>query len=134
MTTTAWVMIGCTLLGQILGMAWWLVRRPVGRIDRLEAAVFGESGVNMRLNRYVTTEAFEKRMGTIDLHLRGVSDEGQKREERILAAIHNQTLVVGSEVRELKADVRDQVKELRSDVRSQADRVDAFLARTRDPR
>lgn len=127
MPVTAWVMIGIAVATQVFSVVWWLVRRPVGRLDRLEAAVFGETGVHMKLTKFVTYDAFEKRMGTIDSHLRGVSEEGQKREERILRAIENQTLVVGSDVRELREDVREQLREVRQDLRAHGQRTDEVL-------
>jgi hypothetical protein len=108
MTPAAWIMLGAAIASPIFTVAFWLLRRPIGRIDRLEAAVFGESGVNMKLAKYVTTDAFEKRMGTIDTHLAGVSEEGQRREDRILAAINQQGQRLEGSLGEVKADIRAQ--------------------------
>jgi len=127
MTPAAWIMLGAAIVSPIFTVIWWLVRRPVARIDRLEAAVFGESGVHMRMTKFATAEFVERKVAELQTAMRGISEEGQTREDRILKAIENQTLVVGSEMRELKQDVRDQVGELRNDVRQQANRVDALM-------
>lgn len=118
MTAAGWIAIAVSVGSHAFAVVWWLVRRPIGRLDRLEAAVFGESGVNMKLTKYVTHEGFEKRMASIDAHLLGVSEEGQKREERILQAIENQT-----------RQVSQQLGEMRSDVRQQSARIDNLMNR-----
>lgn len=120
MNTMAWIAIGVAAANMVFTVVWSLMRRPGQRIDRLEAAVFGETGVNMRLTRYVTTESFEKRMTSIDEHLRGVSEEGQRREDRILSAITSQGEALSQSL-----------GELRHDVRQQASRVDALLQKGR---
>lgn len=112
----AWVAIGTCLANMAFTIAWALIRRPAKRIEQLEQAVFGETGVNMKLTRYVTTETFERRMTAIDDHLKGVSEEGQRREDRILTAITNQGVALSQSLGELKADLRQQ-----------ATRVDSLL-------
>jgi hypothetical protein len=122
-----WVSIGVAGFGAVFTVVWWLIRRRVSRLDALEAAVFGDSGVNHRLHKFVTRDEFQRELLSLTTSMRGISEEGQRREERILQAIQNQTLVVGSEVRELKEDMRGQMGDLRQDVRAQAQRVDQLL-------
>lgn len=127
MTPTGWIMIGTTAASLIAGWIFWLVRRRVTRLDALENAVFGDNGMRVQLHKYVTQDQFQRELAALGAAMRGISEEGQKREERILKAIENQTLVVGSEVREVKAEVRDQLREVRADVRAQGERVDKLL-------
>lgn len=117
MPTAAWVSIGIFWAGVIFTVIWWLIRRRVSRIDALEAAVFGTEGVRERLHKYVTHADLNQRLQDLTVQMGGISEEGQKREERILAAIERQTLLVGSEVREIKTDLR-----------AQAVRIDAVFA------
>jgi len=119
----AWVSIGIAVFGAIFSVVWWLFLRRMSRIDALEAAVFGTDGLNLRLHKYVTQGTLEAEMGKLRQDLRGVSDEGQAREDRILKAIHNLNLVVGSEVREIKHDIR-----------AQNERIDAVMMARRDSR
>lgn len=104
-----WVTIAVAVSGMIFTVAWYLVQRRVSRIDLLEQAVFGETGVRERMAKFITRQDFESRVGELTLQLRGVSEEGQKREDRILSAIQNQTAV------------------LRSEIRDQATRIDAIF-------
>lgn len=107
-TTQAWVAIGVAIASHAFTVVWWIVRRPIGRIDRLEAAVFGESGVNMRLQKFATAEDLTRQAKDLTAHMRGISEEGQRREDRLLAAIENQTKLVAHGLGELRADVRQQ--------------------------
>lgn len=129
-----WVAIGTTAAGMVFAVVWWLVRRRVSRLDALEAAVFGDTGVNHRLHKYVTREEFQREITNLSLAMRGISEEGVRREERILKAIEQQTQLVGTEVRDLKADVREQLREVRGDLRTQTQRVDEVLKRSTDAR
>lgn len=112
----AWVAIAVCVANIVWTVVWSLVRKPGQRIDRLEAAVFGESGVNMRLAKYVTDEKFETRMAAIDLELRGISEEGQRREDRIVSVI-----------REHGQQMNATLSEIKTDLRTQAQRVDNLI-------
>lgn len=116
MSHTAWVMIGCAAWTFISGVVLWLIRRMVSRLDGLELAVFGDGAKHPGLNMFATRSDLE-----------GISEEGQKREERILSAITSNNTALVSELRDLKQDVRAQVKEVRDDVRAQAQRVDHMM-------
>lgn len=105
---SGWITILVALCTLLFSAIAWLIKRLVSRIDGLELSVFGETGVKERLNKYVTHEGMEQRLTAFNEQMRGLRDEGEKREERILAAISNQTLVIGSEVREIKQDIREQ--------------------------
>lgn len=107
MSVTAWVSVSIFAGGIFFTIAWWLFRRRVTRLESLEAAVFGATGMP---HKYVTHEALNARIGELNLRMAGMAEEGQRREERILEAISNQTLVLGSEVREIKEDIRAQAK------------------------
>jgi hypothetical protein len=136
-----WIMIGTAAAGIIFPVCFWWFRRRVSRLDALEAAVFGADGVQRHFAKYVTEVEFRREIGAVQLAMRGISEEGVRREDRLLKAIENQTLVIGSEVRELKTDVRDarqesrdQVGHLREDVgrvtediRQQSTRIDAMM-------
>lgn len=108
MPGNAWVPIGIFAAGVVFTIVWWLVRRRVSRLDALEAAVFGTEGVRERLHKYVTHADLNTKLQELAGQMGGISEEGQKREERIIAAIERQTLVMGSEVREIKTDLRQQ--------------------------
>lgn len=103
-----WIPLLVFIASLISGVIWYLVRRRVSRLDALESAVFGDSGVREKLHKYVTHDVLERRLGEVALAMRGISEEGVRREERILKAIENQTLVIGSEVMEIKHDIRSQ--------------------------
>lgn len=107
-----WVSIGVTAAGMAFAVLWWLIRRRVSRIDALEEAVFGNDGMRERLHKYVTHGVLDQKLGELRMQMAGISEEGQRREERILGAIENQTLVFGSEMREIKQDLRDQAKRI----------------------
>jgi hypothetical protein len=113
-----WVSIGVAAFGAIFAVVWWLIRRRVSRLDALEDAVFGTDGMRERLHKYVTQGALETKLGELRSQLLGISEEGQRREDRILSAINNQTAVIGAEVQEIKQDIR-----------AQAARVDDILMR-----
>lgn len=133
MNVTHWVMVGTVVLGAVLGIfirSWY---KRTARIEALELAVFGVDGVQKNFAKYVTETEFRREVGRLQTSIQGISEEGQSREDRILQAIENQTTVVGSEMRELKQDMRDQVGELREDLRSQASRIDVIMRRG-DPR
>jgi hypothetical protein len=117
MTPAAWIMLGAAIASPVFTIVWWLVRRPVARIDRLEAAVFGESGVHMRLAKFATTDHLDRKLAELRSAMQGMSEEGQRREDRILQAIQEQTRVVSL-----------QLTETRADVRQQAQRVDALMS------
>jgi hypothetical protein len=123
-------MIGTSGAGIAFTVWWFFWRKRLGRIEALEAAVFGADGVR---NRYVTRPEFERSVGELNTRMAGLSDEGQAREERILQAIERNTLVVGSEVREMKADVRETLREFRADMRAQTTRIDAAIAVAHKP-
>jgi len=103
-----WVSIGVALFGAVFAVCWWLIRRRVSRIDALEDAVFGTDGMRERMHKYVTHGVLDTKLGELRQQLAGISEEGQRREDRIIEAIRNQTLVVGSEVRDIKTDLRAQ--------------------------
>jgi hypothetical protein len=126
----AWVSIGIFVAGIVAGGIAWLIKRRISRLDALEAAVFGEAGVRNTFHKYATTAELEKRVGELKTGMQGISEEGERREERILAAIKNQTLVMGSEVREMRHDVREQMGEVKSDIRQQSQRIDDAIARS----
>lgn len=117
MTPAAWIMLGATIASPLFTIVWWLIRRPVARIDRLESAVFGETGVHMRLAKFATTEHLDRKLAELRLAMQGMSEEGQRREDRILSAIQEQTRLVSA-----------QLTETRADVRQQSQRVDALMA------
>lgn len=127
MTPTAWIMIGSTAVTLIGGWVFWLIRRRVSRLDALEQAVFGDTGMRMQLHKYVTQEQFQRDLAALGAAMRGISEEGQKREERILKAIEHNTSVVGAQMGEVKAELRHALSEVRSDVRTQGLRVDELL-------
>lgn len=127
MTLTHWLAIGTFVGGVVFSVVWWHVRKRASRLEALEAAVFGAEGVTRHLAKYVTHAELQRELGALGVSLRGVSEEGQRREERIVAAIEQQTANIGREVRDLKEDLRAQVVELRQDVRSQQKRVDDFM-------
>jgi hypothetical protein len=112
-----WVSIGVALFSTLAAVVFWLIRRRVTRLDALEAAVFGDSGVRERLHKYVTHEALDRKLNSLNEKVAGISEEGQRREDRILEAITNQTLVVGSEVREIKTDMRAQAARIDEAIR-----------------
>lgn len=118
-----WVSIGVALFGALFAVVWWLIRRRVSRLDALEDAVFGSDGMRERMHKYVTHGVLDAKLVELRTQLLGISEEGQKREDRILAAINNQTLVVGSEVREIKQDIREQSR-----------RIDEVMKQNRDAR
>ena len=124
MPVIAWVSIGVFLAGCLFTVWWFFWRKRLGRIEALEAAVFGESGVR---NRYVTRPEFDNAIGELNTKMLGLSEEGQKREERILQAIERNTLTSVSEMRELKGEVRERVGELKEDLRAQSSRIDDAL-------
>lgn len=117
MTPALWIMLGAAVASPLFTVVWWLLRRPVARLDRLEAAVFGESGVNMRLHKFATAEMLDRRVGELQAAMKGISEEGQRREDRILGAIETQTKLVSH-----------QLSETRADVRQQSQRVDELMA------
>lgn len=112
MPIIGWVSIGVAVGGAVFAFVFWLIRRVVERLDHIEGAIFGNEGMRERIHSYVTHSTLDAKMvafrADMRADMRGISEEGQKREERILAAIENQTLVVGSEVREIKTDLRAQ--------------------------
>ena len=112
MPIMGWVSIGVAIGTALFAIVFWLVRRRVTRIDALESAVFGDNGVRDRFHKYVTHDILNEKLVQLRADMRGISEEGQKREERILSAIENQTLVVGSEVREIKTDLRAQAQRI----------------------
>lgn len=116
MTPMAWIALGAAIASPLFTVVWWIIRRPIGRIDRLESAVFGEHGVNLKLSKYATAEFVERKLAELGAAMRGISEEGQRREDRILR-----------EIREMRQDVRGAVGELREDGRQQAARVDALM-------
>lgn len=124
MPVTAWIMIGTSAVGIVFTVWWFFRRRQMLRLEALEAAVFGESGVR---HKYVTRPEFEKSISDLATRMAGISDEGQAREVRILEAINTQALTVGSAVHELKNDVGDRITELKTDIRSQGARVDTLI-------
>ena len=138
MSHTAWVMIGIAIFSCSSGIVLWLIRRRLSRLDALELAVFGDAVKHPGLNIFATraelekraqaiTEDVDKRLTMLSASMAGISEEGQKREERILEAIRsNNNSLVGA-VQDLKQDVRNQVSELRNDVRGQASRVDDLM-------
>jgi hypothetical protein len=105
MTPAAWIMLGAAIASPLFTIIWWLVRRPVARIDRLEQAVFGESGVHMKLTSFATATLLDTRVAELRLAMKGISEEGQRREDRILQAI----------------------TDMRQDVRQQSQRVDELM-------
>lgn len=107
-----WVSIGCAVGAAVFAVLFWLVRRRVTRLDTLEDAVFGNDGMRERLSKYVTHGVLDTRLSELRTQMSGISEEGQKREERILQAIKDQTKVVGNEVREIKVDMRAQAKRI----------------------
>lgn len=124
MPIVGWVSIGVFLASAIFTVWWFFWRKRLGRIEALEAAVFGEAGVR---NRYVTRPEFDNAIEELNSKMLGLSEEGQKREERILQAIERHTLTSISEMRELKIEVRERVGELKDDVRAQNSRIDDAL-------
>jgi hypothetical protein len=106
MNTAAWVAICASIASHVFTVIWWLVRRPVGRIDRLESAVFGETGVNMRLTKFATAELLDRKLADVNAAMKGISEEGQRREDRILGAIQEQTRIVTTAMTEMRADIR----------------------------
>lgn len=112
-------MIGIAVFQVVWQVGWHLMRRPGARLERLEGAVFGETGVNMKLHRYVSTEAFEKRVDALTAQMKGISEEGEAREDRILQAIERSNTLIGSDVREIKADVREQSRRIDDVIREQ---------------
>lgn len=123
MTPAAWIMLGAAIASPLFTIVWWLIRRPVARIDRLEHAVFGDAGVHMKLSRYVSLEVFDQRVRDINERMAGISEEGQRREDRILEAIRGQTHAVTTAIGEVK-----------SDLRAQNQRIDEVMRRQIDPR
>lgn len=122
MPIMGWVAIGLFFAGVAWAVVWYLVQRRVTRIDALEAAVFGETGVRSSLKNFITQDHLKQRLDEFRTQLLGVSEEGMKREERILAAIER-----------TGEHVTLQMKEVREDVRSTNTRIDAlFTSRSRD--
>lgn len=117
MPIIGWVSIGVAISSMMWTVVWYLVRRHgesrEGRLKDLEAAVFGSEGVTTRLAGFVTHKALEERLVVIGDHMSAIKEEGERREERILDAIKEQTRVLGSAL-----------SEVRSDLRSQASRID----------
>jgi hypothetical protein len=119
MNTMAWVAIATSLATQVFTVVWWAVRRPIGRVDRLEVAVFGETGVNMRMQKFATADFVERKFVELQTAMRGISEEGERREDRIIKAINEQTRMVA-----------EQLSETREDVRQQSRRVDELMTRS----
>lgn len=128
MPVTAWVSIGIFSAGVVVAVIAWLIKRRISRLDALEAAVFGEAGVRNAFHKYATTAELDRRVSELRTSMQGISEEGQKREERILQAIERNTVVMGSEVREMRADVREQLAEMKTDIRQQSFRIDQAIA------
>lgn len=126
MTAALWVAIALCAANMVFAVAWWWWQSRHGRIIQLEAAVFGVDGLH---KRYVTHGEFRQQLDALGAAMRGISQEGQEREVRLLAAIERTSLVIGSEVRELKQDVRERVTEMKDDNRALTARVDAVLLR-----
>lgn len=105
-----WVAIAIAVFSALLGAVGWLINRRFRRLDSLEDAVFGTHGMRERM--YVTNGVLDVKINELRVQMSGVSEEGQLREERILEAIRNNTLVVGSEMREIKLDMREQNKRI----------------------
>lgn len=105
MSDMGWVAIGIFVGGSVFSIFGWLINRRWKRMDALELAVFGD-GVNPGIHKFVTHAVLDARISDLKSSLQGISEEGVRREERILTAIENVRDVVGSEVMETKADVR----------------------------
>ncbi len=117
-----WVAIGVAVAGMIFTVAWYLVQRRVTRIDLLEQAVFGDAGVRAHMQKFITREHLGERLQEVQMQMRGIREEGQQREQRILDALGTQTDLLG-----------DTLRDVRQDIRSQSARIDAFLHRGRLP-
>ena len=112
MPVMGWVSIGVAVGSALFGVVWWLIRRRVTRLDALEAAVFGTDGMRERMHKYVTHGDMNAKLGELRTQMLGISEEGQRREERILEAIKDGNTAVGQVVREIRQDLRDQSKRI----------------------
>jgi hypothetical protein len=103
-----WISIGLAVASIFFTIIWFYYKKRMTRLEALETAVFGVTGVHTTLNKYVTHEVLEHRLRDLTGTMRNMNEEGMRREERIIAAIQNQTNVLGIEIREIKEDVRNQ--------------------------
>ncbi len=121
MTTSAWVSIGVAVLlivaGAIQQIYWYLKKRGdiridtlVTRIDLLEKEVL--SGMHAKLSLFVSHDHLTTRLEEFRAQLLGVSEEAERREERIVGVIENQTGMIAAQVRDLREDVRNQTKRI----------------------
>ncbi len=105
---TGWVAIGVFVLSTVFTVIWFYYKKRMTRIEALESAVFGNTGLGEKLHKYVTHEVLERRLSEFTVSMKGISEEGTRREERILEAISSQTLVLSAQISEVKTDVRQQ--------------------------
>ena len=101
-----WLLIAGGFLTSILGAFWWYYRKRLTRLEALESAVFGISGVHVQLHKYVTHDTLERRLNDLTTHIKGIAEEGVAREERIIDAIRNSSTDISADMRDIKQDIR----------------------------
>jgi hypothetical protein len=115
-TIQAWVTIGVFVAGILWSVGVWLAGRRVSRMDKLEETVNGKNGLVHMFDRLVTRDEFTEKHLEIEEILKGISEEGQVREQRIRDHVDQGR-------RNTEQDLRD----LRQEINGLNRRIDAAL-------
>lgn len=107
MPVQAWVTIAVFVLGIMWSVAVWLVGRRVSRIDELEKQVNGREGLVRQVDRLITREEFVEGHAELEEILKGISEEGQVREQRMRDHGDQLRRALEQDLRELRREMSE---------------------------
>src|SRR5512147_1774803 len=105
MSAREWLTVALFLVSAVGAVVAWLLRRFIQRVDKHEAALYGEDGVFRLLAQYVKREDHDVANAELAAHMEKMRLEGMQREGRILEAIERQGDQATAENRIVRSDI-----------------------------
>lgn len=90
LTAREWLTVGIFVIGLLVSLACWLLRRLLQRIDKHDEAIFGPAGLYNLLGHYVKREVHDVANAELAAQMEKMRLEGIQREGRILEAIERE--------------------------------------------
>lgn len=107
MTIQAWVTVAVFVVGTMWSVGVWLVGRRINRTDQLERLVTGPDGLQTQIKGLITRDEFREHTDKLEELLKGISEEGQHRENRIREHVDQGRRSSEQDLREIRRELSE---------------------------
>jgi hypothetical protein len=116
MSAREWLTIALFFAGIVGTVVAWLLKRFIGKVDQIDAAIYGDAGLFRLLAAYVKREDHDVANAELAAQMEKMRLEAIQREGRIIEAIERQGDTTTQENRILRTDLgklHDRIDRLR---------------------